>query len=364
MSRQRYHYAKRKLALIIPAHNEEVVLGDTIQSAIAAGQNVADIFVVSDGSRDATVAVASEFVDPSNILDQPQGGKAMAIFNGIKHFGLEERYRWVHIADADGVFSPTYFSVLRQRLNSKYVAATGHVQSLQGGWISKYRTYEYTIGLEILRRIQNFFGVIPVIPGATSVFRTDIIKKLDFTQHSLTEDMDLTMQIHRHKLGRIAYIPQAKAFTQDPKDFSDYYKQIQRWYRGAFQVMTRHRIGLRPHRIDLYMGYMILEEVVLLLEILLLPVLAYISHSYVQVAELFLGDFLVFLGFTLWSGLLNRRHDVVEAFPLFYLLRFVNLYVFFASWFEIVVLRKFRTARPGWSTAGRRYRIVTDAGSN
>jgi len=170
----------------------------------------------------------------------------MAISNGIKHFDIVERYRWVHIADADGVFSPSYFRELESRLDDSFVAATGHVQSLRGGWISRYRTYEYTIGLEVMRRIQNFLGVIPVIPGATCVFRTDIIDQLDFTHPSLTEDMDLTVQIHRHKLGKIAFIPQAKAFTQDPKDFSDYYKQITRWYRGAWQVMTRHKIGLAP----------------------------------------------------------------------------------------------------------------------
>jgi cellulose synthase/poly-beta-1,6-N-acetylglucosamine synthase-like glycosyltransferase len=353
--------AKRKMALLLPAHNEEVVIAATVRSALAAGQAAEDIYVVSDGSIDTTVLIALAHLPWHNVYVQPQSGKSMAIFNGIKHFGIIDRYDWVHIADADGTFSRTYFSELKNRLDDSFVAATGHVQSLKGGWISKYRTYEYSVGLEILRRIQSFLGVIPVIPGATCIFRTDIIDKLDFTTKALTEDMDLTIQIHREKLGKIAYIPQAKAFTQDPKDFGDYYKQINRWYRGTWQVMTHHKIGLRPHKVDGYMGYMIMEEIVLLLEITVLPIMAILSHNFNPLALMFLNDMAIFFLFTLWSAGLNRRADVINAFPLFYILRFVNLYVFFKSWFEIVVQHKFKSDQAGWTTAGRRYRITNAA---
>jgi biofilm PGA synthesis N-glycosyltransferase PgaC len=352
---------KRKLALILPAHNEEMVISYTISSALSAGMDAADIFVVSDGSKDSTVQIALRYLPWHNVFDQPQTGKAMAIKNGIDHFGIVDRYEWVHVADADGVFSNTYFTEIKNRLSTEYVAATGHVQSLRGGWISKYRTFEYTLGLEVMRRIQAFLGTIPVIPGATCVLRTDIIDKLDFTQHSLTEDMDITLQIHRNNLGKIAYIPQAKAFTQDPKDIPDYFKQIMRWYRGAWQVMGRHEIGFRPHRIDAYMGWMILEEVVLLLELTVFPVICWWGQNYTPLALMFLNDFIIFFSITAWSAVLNRRPDVIAGFPLFYFLRFVNLYAFCRAWFEIVVQRKFSSDAPGWSTAGRRYRITTEA---
>jgi cellulose synthase/poly-beta-1,6-N-acetylglucosamine synthase-like glycosyltransferase len=355
---------QRKLALILPAHNEEVVIADTVKSALAAGLAPQDIFVVSDGSADTTVLIALTHLPWYNVLAQSQGGKASAIAAGIAHFGIVRRYRWVHIADADGVFTTTYFKELKARLDESFVAATGHVQSLQGGWISRYRTYEYTLGLEVMRRVQNFFGVIPVIPGATCVFRTDIIEKLDFTQPSLTEDMDLTLQIHRQKLGRIAYIPQAKAFTQDPKNLHDYYAQVSRWYRGTWQVMRRHKIGFRLHKVDLYMGYMIAEEVILLLEFTLLPFWAWWGQNYGPLALMFINDMIIFFALTLWSAFLNKRTDIISAFPLFYFLRFVNLYVFFKSWYEIVVQHKFSSSEAGWTTAGRRYRIVSDAVGN
>jgi cellulose synthase/poly-beta-1,6-N-acetylglucosamine synthase-like glycosyltransferase len=355
---------KRKLALILPAHNEEMGISFTIHTAHAAGMDFNDIFVVSDGSTDRTVQVALRYLPWHNALHQPQQGKAMAVKNGIDHFRIVDRYEWVHIADADGVFSSTYFTELKNRLPQDAVAATGHVQSLRGGWISKYRTFEYTLGLEVMRRIQAFLGTIPVIPGATCVLRTDIINELDFTQHSLTEDMDITLQLHRRNLGKIVYIPEAKAFTQDPKDIPDYAKQVMRWYRGAWQVMTRHKIGRRFRKIDAYMGWMILEEIVLLAELTIFPLICWWGQNYALLAAMFLNDLIIFFALTLWSAGLNRRSDIISGFPLFYFLRFLNLYAFLRAWYEIVVEQKFSSDAPGWGTAGRRYRIMTESVAN
>ncbi len=357
---RQFQFAKRKLALIIPAHNEELVLADTIASAIRAGQHPRDIYVVNDSSVDETQAIAERLLGPGNVLAVQRSGKAKAILQALGHFDIKTRYYWVHVADADGVFASTYFTQLKSRLNLHDAAATGHIQSLKGGWISKYRLFEYTLGLEILRRIQAFFRVIPVMPGPTSIYRTDILDKLDFNAGTLTEDMDITFQIHRLNLGRIAYIPQARTFTQDPKDFHDYYNQIQRWYRGNFQVMTRHRIGRHRQRLDFYICFVMLEQVILLGALSLVPILAWWSQNYAMFGLLFISDVSVFLALTIWAAILNRRPDVLGAFPLFYVLRAVNLYVFIKSWYEIVVRRQFQTAPIGWATTGRRYRIAAD----
>ena len=90
---------------------------------------------------------------------------------------------------------------------------------------------------------------------------------------------------------------------------------------------------------------------------------ATINSAIAALAILFLNDLVIFLGVTMWVSGKQRRANVLGAFPLFYVLRFVNLYVFVVSWYEIVVRRQFRSAMPGWSTAGRRYRIVTVAAS-
>lgn len=362
MSNQIQRKRKNKLALVIPAHNEELVILHTIKSALAAGQKKQHIYVVDDNSTDATSEIAKTALPAKNVMKVRRSGKALAIKKAVKKFRITSRYHWIHIADADGVFDPNYFREFKTRLDSskKYAAATGHVQSLRGGWVSKFRTYEYTIGLEIMRRIQSWLGVITVIPGPTSCFRTDVFKKLDINHTSLTEDFDLTLQIHRKKLGKIAYIPQAKSFTQDPKDFKDFKNQVSRWYRGFWQGLRHHRVGLKPQKLDAYVLFTIGETLIFSFEIILLIALSTVSSvGQGLFAIYFLFDVLLMFGWAVFSAALNNRWDILQSFPLFYILRFTNLYIFYKSFVEVILLGKYKTIKPGWETGNRRYRIQT-----
>jgi cellulose synthase/poly-beta-1,6-N-acetylglucosamine synthase-like glycosyltransferase len=353
---------RRKLALVIPAHNEEMVLGATINSAIGTGQLARDIYVVDDNSSDKTAQIARQLLGTENVLSVPASGKGRAIEQIVRTFKLTERYEWIHIADADGVFGKDYFGIFRKAISkTNAVAATGYIRSLPGGWISKYRVYEYTVGLQIMRRIQNWLGVITVMPGPTSAFRSSIFNSLDFAVDSLTEDFEVTLQIHRLKLGRIAYIPQAKTSTQDPKNLHDYLKQITRWYRWNFRGMQRHGIGRKFQRIDAYLAYILFEQFLLLIELVMIPILAVADHAPYLLAIAFLADLIVFFSTTIWVAALNRRGDIIEAFPLFYILRFANLWVFLKAFVEVIVLKKYqKTDRPGWETKDRRYEIVME----
>jgi len=50
--------ANSRLLIVIPAWNEEAVLGDVLESVKVEKPSFADILVVSDGSTDATAAIA------------------------------------------------------------------------------------------------------------------------------------------------------------------------------------------------------------------------------------------------------------------------------------------------------------------
>ena len=353
----------RTMALIIPGHNEALVIQDTISSAIAAGQPIDDIYMVDDNSDDGTADLARMILRPENVLTVERSGKAGAILKAIEHFHIADQYVWLHIADADCFFEADYFEEFIGGLDpKKHVAATGYVKSMKTNWISKYRAYEYSFGQEITRRLQNLLGVIPVIPGPTSCFRADILDQIDFKTSNLTEDFDITLQIHRKKLGKIAYIPSAKTLTQDPKDYGDYVKQVLRWYRGFWQGIVDRRVGFRLQRIDAYLGYQILEMFAYYLNILvLLPLLVIRGGAASALAITFIIDFGIFFMMTLFAAISHKRADVISAFPLFYILRVTNMVMYLKAFVEVVLLRRFRTHAVGWSTDNRRYKISAEA---
>lgn len=353
---------RRRIALLLPAHNEQLILATTIRSAIVAGMNKRDIYVVDDNSSDDTLAIARRELAPANVLSVPRSGKARAVKQAIAYFGIESRYCWLHVADADSIFCPDYFKIYRKNLNSKdWAAAVGFVQSLGGNWIANYRSFSYTYGQHIFKRIQSWFGVIAVLPGPVTCFKTDIIKHLDFETESLTEDFDLTIQIHRKHLGRIRFIPEAVNFTQDPRTLKDFYSQTLRWQRGFFQGVRKYRIGIRPHIIDLGVGYQMSESAYYLCQlVIILPLLAWLNRGWGVSLGLILADYLAICTLAVFSAFAAKRPVILTTLLYFYVLRLFELAVFLQAFIEIMILRQFKSVPLGWGTEGRRYEIASD----
>jgi cellulose synthase/poly-beta-1,6-N-acetylglucosamine synthase-like glycosyltransferase len=348
---------KQMLCLLIAAHNEEIVIAKTISSAIAAGMEPENIYVVDDNSEDKTSEVARLILPAKNVHRVSRSGKGLALTKANRWFKLTRHYRWIHIADADGAFSPDYFKVFRRELRVEYAAATGYVRSLPGHRVSEYRVFEYTVAMEIHRRLQVMLQVVPVIPGPTSCFRADVFEKVNFDNKSLTEDFDVTMQIHRQKLGKVKFIPAAVAYTQDPKNLSDYTKQITRWNRGSLQSMMRYKIGRKFTPIDAYLTYQILENMLFFASYLVwVPYLAITRHSTSVLAMAFVIDVFITFVITALAAARAKRWDVISAFPQVYCFRWVSLGVFLKAFVEVVILRKFRHTDGLWENRStRRY---------
>ena len=354
---------QKKLALLLPGHNEELIIATTIRSAIAAGQNKRDIYVVDDCSSDGTRHEAIALLGKDHVLTVRRSGKALAVKKAIKKFKLDSHYQWLHIADADSVFGSDYFRIYRKKLNpKKYAVAVGFVQSLRGNWISTYRAASYTYSQHVTRRIQSKLGMISVFPGPITCFRTDILKHLDFEANTLTEDFDITLQVHRFKLGKILFIPKAVNFTQDPQSFKDFCKQNLRWQRGFFQGVKKYKIGLRPRAVDISIGWQIWQAVFYLLQMfVLVPYMIHATGNWLLLPFVIAADFVVSGVITLASSVAIKRWNLIGCLPYFYFLRWVEVAIFVTAFVEIFILRKFQSEIRGWGTEGRRYKLDTNA---
>ena len=353
---------RERLALLLPAHNEELIIRQTIRSAIAAGMEKEDIYVVDDDSGDNTKEIASEELTPGHVLTVPRSGKARAVKRAFDFFGLEEKYCWMHVADADSIFCPDYFRIYSKNLNMEdWCAAVGFVQSMGGNWIANYRSFSYTYGQHIFRRIQSWFGIIAVLPGPVTCFRTDIINKLEFETESLTEDFDLTLQIHRKHLGRICFIPEAVNYTQDPRTLKDFYGQTLRWQRGFFQGVRKYHIGTRPHFIDLGIGYQLSESAYYFCQFtVIFPLLVLATHGITATLLVVSADYFAIACLAMFSAVAVKRPVILTTLPYFYVLRVMELAIFIQAFVEIILLQRFQTTPRGWETEGRRYEVAVD----
>lgn len=355
-------FVRKKLALLLPGHNEELIIATTIRSAIAAGQKKEDIYVVDDCSNDKTREIAVSLLGENNVLTVDRSGKALACQKAIAHFRITERYIWLHIADADSIFSPKYFYEYRKKLAGKYSVAVGFVQSMRGNWISTYRALTYTYSQHVNRRIQAWLGMISVFPGPITCFRTDILKKLDFSTESLTEDFDITLQVHRKRLGKIVFIPNAINYTQDPQTLRDFIRQNMRWQRGFFQGVKKYRIGQKRQRIDLSIGFQVGQTIFFLLQIcILIPFIIGFTGSWMIIPVWIAADIVINGIIAILASIVIKRWNLLGALPYFFFLRWIEFGCYLWSFMEIYILKLFQNSTKGWATEGRRYEITTEA---
>lgn len=231
---------KATFAVVVPAYNEEQVIESSL-SSLGDVISLEHVYVVSDGSTDHTSKLARKTA--SNVLVLKKNiGKAKALYRLITKYDLTNRYRYIMFFDADTKLSSNYFKEIRKHIANKPACIVGTVKSDRKKIISAYRIFEYGFSHRFFKNAQNIMGTIIIAPGCTSVYRSETLKQLDFSGGTLTEDFDLTLQIHKKRIGRIVYCSGANVYTQDPLTIADYWKQIMRWNTGFWQNFFLHKL--------------------------------------------------------------------------------------------------------------------------
>lgn len=328
------------LAALIPAFNEEAVIGQTIESIILAGMPCQDIYLINDGSIDKTAEIAKSF-GVNTLNNQKNLGKAGSVANAIMELNLLDRYSHISFLDADTIVDPKYFQAVRNRLSndlrlcerrSKGVwkrraigVLCGKAKSIPHNWLTAFRAYEYWLTHAIHKPAQEQLRVILVAPGCASTYSVTTLQKVMWSDDTVVEDMDTTIQAALAG-EKIAYEEKAVVYTQDPRRLRDYVGQIgRRWYPGTWQVMGKHKLlskGLFS-RIHWECRIMTLEPVVYL------GSLIWTSWKHPQYLLWMIAvSFAVTVGLALVASSRERRFDIVKFSPIFPLILFLNLLLF------------------------------------
>ena len=116
---------------------------------------------------------------------------------------------------------------------------------LVGSILVAHRQRIYVLTQLLLKYGQTWRGVnaTHIVPGFASIYRTRALREMDINPPGLViEDFNMTFEIHTKRLGRVAFHPGARAYTQDPVRYLDYTRQTRRWSLGLWQTIRRHRL--------------------------------------------------------------------------------------------------------------------------
>ncbi len=254
--RKRKNYAtpgyQPKIAVVIPAYNEEKVIVRTIRSVMMSSYKNLRIIVVDDGSTDKTydVARAAYPADIASgrltVLTKPNAGKAEALNFALPHLD-EEIYAGI---DADTVIAHDAVARLVPLFaNPKIGAVAGNakVGNKVNLW-TRWQALEYITSQNFERRALDLFDVVVVVPGAIGAWRTSLVNAGGgYHSNTVAEDADLTMNILEQGYSSI-YEDQALAFTEAPVTADGLMRQRFRWSFGILQAIWKHRGAFTKHK--------------------------------------------------------------------------------------------------------------------
>ena len=237
---------KPKVAVLIPAYNEEKVIERTIRAALNSNYPNLRVIVIDDGSKDRTLEVArNAFAAEAAsgkvlILGKPNSGKAEALNFGIEHIGDAELFVGI---DADTIIASDAISRLVPhfiRPEVGAIAGNAKVGNRVNLW-TRWQALEYITSQNFERRALDVLGAVSVVPGAIGAWRVSAVREAGgYHVDTVAEDADLTMALLR--LGyRVEYEDMALAYTEAPTNANGLMRQRFRWSFGILQAVYKHR---------------------------------------------------------------------------------------------------------------------------
>jgi len=229
------------VTVLIPAHNEENVIVQTVTSVLLSDWKDLRIIVVDDGSIDKT----GELLDTNfsheprvRIIHQMNRGKAAALNVAMSQAESEI----VVTIDADTeIESDAISKLVRHFSNPTVGAVAGNVKvGNRSRWLTRWQALEYITSQNMEKRAFDLLNCITVVPGALGAWRKKAIEAAGgITADTVAEDADLTIAIRR--LGwRISYDEEAIAWTEAPDTASQLIRQRFRWTFGTLQAFWKH----------------------------------------------------------------------------------------------------------------------------
>jgi len=234
-----------RVAVLIPAYNEETVIVRTIRSVLNSDYKNLHVIVIDDGSSDQTAEVAAAAYTQEiaagrvQVLCKPNGGKAAAL-----NYALDRLSEEIYVGiDADTVIAPDAISKLVPHFEDPRIGAmagNAKVGNRVNLW-TRWQALEYITSQNFERRALDLFHVVTVVPGAIGAWRTAPVKAAGgYPLNTVAEDADLTMNLLEQGL-RVDYEDRSLAFTEAPVDANGLMRQRFRWSFGTLQAVWKHR---------------------------------------------------------------------------------------------------------------------------
>ena len=233
-----------RFLIIIPAHNEERLLGETLAN-IARVDYPADLFsvhVVADNCSDQTAEIARSMGAVVHVRQNKELlGKGYALQWLLNRLWQDNSpHDALVFLDADSIISPNFFRVMAARIQrgEQVIQAYYAVRQPEQSWNGALR-YAALAVLHYLRpQGRMTLGGSAGLKGNGMVFAAEVMKQYTWPA-SLTEDIELHMALLL-KGQRVSFAPDAIVYGEMPNTLAQMHSQHMRWEQGRIEMARKY----------------------------------------------------------------------------------------------------------------------------
>lgn len=236
---------KYKYAIIIPARNEEVVIGNLIDSIKYQRypKELLDIYVIADNCTDKTADIAKSCgAYVYERFNQKKIGKGYALDEFFQYIDQQYGYNYYDayvFFDSDNILDENFIINMNAVFDNGYEIVTGYRNSKNFGasWVASSTGTWFLRDCVFMNKPRMILGTTSNVTGTGFMVSSDIIKENNgWKYHLLTEDIQFSIDMVL-KGKKIGYAHNAIFYDEQPIKFRDSWKQRLRWVKGFYQVL-------------------------------------------------------------------------------------------------------------------------------
>ena len=233
---------KHKFMMIVPAHNEEMVIGNLIESlqGLDYPKELYDIYIIADNCTDNTAKIAK---DMGAILyerfDEKNKTKGFALQWFLQQKIKENAdYDALCVFDADNIVDKNFLNAMNKKLcqGEEIVQGYRDIKNPADSWISAGYALFYWTMHRFYHLARYNLGLSPLLNGTGFMVDFNLIKPTGWDTITLTEDIEFSLK-NISKGRKLGWATDAIVYDEQPTEFKQSWSQRSRWTVGHLQCM-------------------------------------------------------------------------------------------------------------------------------